>query len=121
MVCNQGPTSVANRLRLTDGGLDQTRSAFYFMPLDVRVFSTTFRLVISPADKNAEGMTFCIQGLGPTAVGKGASGLGCEGLDRSVAIALRPASNTTAVRQRRRRRSTWARATSSCGADVRTM
>jgi serine/threonine protein kinase len=70
----------------TTAELNQERSVFYFIPLDVTVFTTTFRMRLSGGDRTSEGITFCLQGVAPTQVGKGGGGLGYEGIEHSVAI-----------------------------------
>jgi len=62
------------RLQLTSGGSYQAGSAFYDTPVNIQSFTTTFLMQLSnPA---ADGMTFTIQGVGPTALGPAGGGLG---------------------------------------------
>ncbi len=64
-------------LELTDGGNNEASSAFSTSPLAVDRFSTEFTMQILPGtDPLADGMTFCIQGVGPGALGPSGGGLG---------------------------------------------
>jgi serine/threonine protein kinase len=85
MVLNGGAVLAGRVLRLTDGGVNQARSAFYHLPMDVRAFTTRFRFQIRPGN-TAEGFTFCIQGINPRRVGAAGGGLGYEGIGLSVAL-----------------------------------
>ena len=62
------------RLRLTDGGAGQARTAFFTTPVDVRGFVNDFSFLLTNA--NADGFTFTVQGNAPTAVGGNGGGLG---------------------------------------------
>ena len=70
---NGNASLVGTRLRLTDGGQDETSSAFYATPVDVsESFTTSFEFQISPAGGTGTGgaFTFDIQNeLGPASVG----------------------------------------------------
>jgi uncharacterized membrane protein (UPF0136 family) len=62
------------RLQLTSGGLNQAGSAFFNTPQNIQSFTTDFSIQLSnPA---GDGMTFTIQGVGPTALGPSGGGLG---------------------------------------------
>ena len=63
-----------SRLQLTNGGLFQAGSAFYNTPVNIQSFTTTFTIQLSNAV--ADGMTFTIQNVGPTALGPAGGGLG---------------------------------------------
>ena len=61
-------------LQLTDGGANESGSAFTTAPVSVAQFTTQFDFqLINP---NADGMTFAIQGVSPTALGSKGGGLG---------------------------------------------
>ncbi len=78
-----GSTQISgNALRLTDGGGNEAASAFFTTPVNVQSFHTSFTFQSTGAA--ADGMTFCIQGVGPTALGTGGGGLG-YGLDPNAA------------------------------------
>jgi hypothetical protein len=62
------------RLRLTDTGTNEAGSAFISTPINVQTFTTDFGFQMSSA--SADGMTFTIQGVGPTALGPTGGGLG---------------------------------------------
>lgn len=80
------------RLRLTDGGKDEAGSAFLNSPVGVQTFTTDFSFQLSSA--SAEGFTFTVQGIGPTALGPPLGGLGygaekpgqTPGIGNSVAV-----------------------------------
>ena len=71
-------------LQLTNGGLNEAASAFYTSPVDITSFNTDFKfLLTNPA---ADGFTFTIQNVGPTALGGAGSYLGYRDIGQSVAI-----------------------------------
>jgi hypothetical protein len=72
------------RLQLTDGGTSEAGSAFYATPVNVQAFTTDFTFQLS--NPVANGITFAIQNVGPTALGASGSGLGYSGIGTSVAI-----------------------------------
>ncbi len=72
------------RLRLTDGGAREAGSAFVATPLEVQAFTTHFTFQLT--DPRADGFTFTLQGVDPTALGKWGAGLGYKGIGRSVAV-----------------------------------
>ncbi len=81
---NGGAALNGTRLRLTDGGLGEARSAFVVPLLNVQTFTSAFSFqLINPA---ADGFTFTLQGLDPTALGESGGGLGYRTISRSVAI-----------------------------------
>ena len=73
-----------SRLELTDGLLNQAGSAFWNQPVGVSAFSTQFLFQLS--DAVADGFTFTIQNVGPTALGSPAAALGYTPINKSVAI-----------------------------------
>ena len=77
--------SSLNHLLLTDGHhLNAAGSAFYFAPLNIQSFTTAFTFQLThPA---AEGITFTIQNVGPTALGATGGSLGYATIGSSVAI-----------------------------------
>src|SRR5262249_52813509 len=80
-----------NLLELTNGP-GQTGSAFSSAGVDITRFTTQFDFRLTNA--NADGFTFTLQDMGPTALGPGGGGLGygpaqaggAGGIGRSVAI-----------------------------------
>jgi hypothetical protein len=76
-----------SRLQLTNGGLNQAGSVFWNTPVGVQAFTTTFEFQVS-GDAQANGFTFCIQNApqGVNALGGISSGLGYEGILKSVAV-----------------------------------
>ncbi len=88
-----GSTAInGSRLTLTNGGGTQAGSAFVTNPINIQNFVTDFRLQLT--NPNADGMTFTIQGTGPTALGPSGGGLGygpdtpsgTPGIGKSVAV-----------------------------------
>jgi hypothetical protein len=80
-------SAVANndtRLQLTNGGLNQAGSFFWNAPIAIQAFTTSFEFQLSSAQAN--GFTFCIQNVAPTALGGNSAGLGYQGISKSVAI-----------------------------------
>ncbi len=81
------------RLQLTTGQQSQAGSAFYNTPVNIQNFTTDFAFQLSSAQ--ADGFTFTIQNVGPTALGGIGGGLGYgpnpatgtpAGIAKSVAI-----------------------------------
>ena len=77
-------TFQSNDLDLTDGGGNEARSVFYGAAVPVGSFTTDFSFQV--ADAQADGLTFCIQGDGPTALGGSGGMLGYGGMPKSVAV-----------------------------------
>jgi hypothetical protein len=84
MTLNGGAAFSGTRLRVTDGGVNETRSAFFTVPVDIQQFSTNFDFQL--ANPNGEGITFAIQGSGPASVGGGGASLGYGSMGNSVAV-----------------------------------
>ncbi len=89
---NGSATLNGTRLRLTDGGIGETASAWYATPVNILGFTQEFSLQLT--NPRADGMTFTIQNTSPTATGPGGSGLGYgayspggrAGINNSIAI-----------------------------------
>jgi hypothetical protein len=64
------------KLELTNGATNQAGSAFSTSPVDVTKFTSQFPFQITAGTSTADGITFTIQGVGPTALGPGGGGLG---------------------------------------------
>ena len=80
-------SAVANddtRLQLTNGGLNQAGSTFWSTPINIQAFTTSFLFQLSNAQGN--GFTFTVQNVGATALGADSTGLGYQGILKSVAI-----------------------------------
>jgi fibronectin type 3 domain-containing protein len=83
-----------SKLELTNSGLHQAGSFFATSPVSVTKFTTTFTFQLSAGSNIADGFTFTIQGIGPTALGPQGGGLGYgpdtagnpPGIGKSVAI-----------------------------------
>jgi hypothetical protein len=72
------------RLQLTDGGLSEAGSVFWNSPINIQAFTTTFQFQLSNAQAN--GFTFTIQNVAPTALGGNSAGLGYQNILKSVAV-----------------------------------
>ena len=81
---NNGAVFAGSRLRLTDGGMNEASSAFFKTPVGVQQFTTSFDFLLTSA--TADGFTFTIQGVDPTALGSGGGHLGYATIPKSVAI-----------------------------------
>ncbi|MGA3223159.1 MAG: chitobiase/beta-hexosaminidase C-terminal domain-containing protein [Acidobacteriaceae bacterium] len=94
MTLNGSATNVDDsRLQLTTGLTYQAGSAFYNTPTNIQAFTTDFAFQLSNAQ--ADGFTFTLQNVGPTAIGGEGGGLGYgpdpgtgtpAGIAKSVAI-----------------------------------
>ena len=75
LTLNGSATNVDDsRLQLTTGVANQTASVFYNTPTNIQAFTTDFDFQLSNA--LADGFTFTIQNVSPTAIGGGGGGLG---------------------------------------------
>ena len=84
LALNGGAALSGARLRLTDRGILETRSAFFPTRVNIQQFTTNFQFQLTNA--HSEGFTFTIQGVGPTAIGSAAKRLGYQPIANSVAI-----------------------------------
>ncbi len=73
---NGSARSAAGHLRLTGQHDLQAGSVFCTNPVNVRSFDTVFRFQTTAGANTADGLTFCIQGEGPRALGGSGGGLG---------------------------------------------
>jgi fibronectin type 3 domain-containing protein len=91
-----------SNLVLTNGGKGEAGSAFFNSLVDVSKFTTQFNFQLSAGTSIADGMTFTIQGTGPTALGANGGGLGYginpngtgSSIGKSVAIKFDVYSNS---------------------------
>ena len=74
LTLNAGAVIAGSRLRLTDGGGTEARSAFFTAPVNVAQFTSDFSFQLT--NPSGDGFTFTIQGVGATAVGPSGGGLG---------------------------------------------
>lgn len=74
LTLNAGAVIAGSRLRLTDGGANEARSAFFTTPVNVAQFTSDFSFQLT--NPSGDGFTFTIQGVGATAVGPSGGGLG---------------------------------------------
>jgi hypothetical protein len=84
LALNGGANFDGVHLRLTDGNLNEARSAYYTAPVDIQQFTTDF--VFKITDVNSDGFTFVIQNNGLTAVGGNGYNLGYGTMPNSVAV-----------------------------------
>jgi murein DD-endopeptidase MepM/ murein hydrolase activator NlpD len=77
LTLNGGAAINGTRLRVTDGGKDEARSAFFNTPVSVANFSNTF--TFQDMSASADGLCFVIEASGPTAVGGDGGNLGYAG------------------------------------------
>jgi hypothetical protein len=84
MTLNGGAAFSGSNLVLTDGNINEARSAFFNIPVNVQQFSTTFNVQLTNA--SADGFTLTLQGGGPKTLGGSGSGLGSRGIPKSVAV-----------------------------------
>jgi outer membrane protein assembly factor BamB len=73
---NGSARSAGGPLRLTGKHDLQAGSVFCTKPVNVKTFSTSFRFRTTAGNATADGLTFCIQGEGPHALGGPGGGLG---------------------------------------------
>ena len=90
---NGSTANTNSQLLLTNGGLDQAGSVFWSQPVNVQSFTTQFKFQLSNAV--ADGFTFTIQNVGPTALGSEGEALGYYPIKKSVAIKFGLYSNIT--------------------------
>jgi hypothetical protein len=94
LTLNGGATINGTRLRLTDGGGNEARSAFFGAQINVQSFTNDFTFQLT--NPNADGITFTIQGNAANVVGPLGGGLGygpdtptgAPGIPKSVAVKL---------------------------------
>jgi hypothetical protein len=73
------------RLQLTDTTATQeVASAFWTTPVSISSFTNDFTFQLT--NPSADGFTFTLQGVGPTAIGAAGGGLGYSSLTNSVAV-----------------------------------
>jgi hypothetical protein len=84
MLLNGSAKLVNKRLRLTDGNETEAGSGYYFRPIRITNFSTSFEFQLTQAA--ADGFTFVMQNQGPTAVGMTGGLLGYGGITPSAAV-----------------------------------
>lgn len=72
-----------NQLQLTNN-ISQAGSVFWNAPINIQAFTTNFEFQINNAQAN--GFTFTIQNVGPTALGGDSAGLAYQDIQKSVAV-----------------------------------
>jgi sugar lactone lactonase YvrE len=79
LALNGGATVLGTALQLTDGGANESRSAFFTTPIGLASFQTAFDFQLTGKDTPApdgEGFTFVVQAEGLDALGSAGGGLG---------------------------------------------
>jgi len=86
LALNGSAQLIGNILQLTNGGAGEQSSAWFSTPLPVSGFTADFDFQLPTAD--ADGFTFAIQNSskGKWAVGGNGSGLGYQGINKSIAV-----------------------------------
>lgn len=74
----------AGALQLTDGGLNEARTAWFESPVPVQNFTTDFNFQLTNAA--ADGFTFTLQNMGVGALGGQGDSLGYQWITNSVAV-----------------------------------
>jgi hypothetical protein len=92
---NGGSSLNGTRLRVTDGGASENRSAFWTTPVNVQTFTTDFTFQQAPGtNPTGDGFAFVLQNSSIAALGIGGGGLGygpdtpgaVGGIPNSIAI-----------------------------------
>lgn len=95
LTLNGSASLAASELLLTDGGGSEAGSVFFTNPVNITNFATHFTFQLTPgSNPMADGFTFTVQGVDPTALGGLGGGLGYgadtpggpTGIGHSVAI-----------------------------------
>jgi hypothetical protein len=81
---NGGAVISGTSLVMSDGGGYEDRSVWTSTQVNVQKFTTDFNFQLTAA--TADGFTFAMQNVGPTALGGAGSGLGYAGIGTSVAV-----------------------------------
>jgi hypothetical protein len=81
---NGATVASGGALELTTNATAQAGSAFWKTPVNVHTFTTSFHFQI--LNPQANGMTFTIQNVAPTALGGDSAGLGYQNIGKSVAV-----------------------------------
>ena len=86
LTLNGGAVLSGTRLRLTDGGGFEDRSAFFSTPVNIQQFTTSFNFQLT--NPNADGFMFVVQNAGLTTLYGQAGGgdLGFAGMPTSVGV-----------------------------------
>lgn len=85
LTLNGGAELVGPDLHMIASGVaNEAHSAFFSTPVDVTQFTTDF--TFSSVNTIADGFTFTLQNVAPTAVGQSGGGLGYAGISNSAAV-----------------------------------
>ncbi len=84
MILNGSTDLDDTRLQLTNGADNEAGSAWYYQPVNIQSFTTSFSFQLSNPAGN--GITFAIQGNNTGALGNPGSGLGYQTIPNSLAI-----------------------------------
>jgi hypothetical protein len=84
MILNGSPDLDDSRLQMTNGATNEAGSAWYYQPVNIQAFTTTFSFQLSNPAGN--GITFAIQGNNTSSLGAAGSGLGYQGIANSIAV-----------------------------------
>jgi hypothetical protein len=89
---NSTAAIVNNRVRLTNGGGNETGTVWSLTTQNIQKFSTQFTFQLT--NPNADGITFAIQNNSPTIVGVAGGGLAYAGIKKSIAVKFDLYSNS---------------------------
>jgi len=74
-----------NGILMTNGQGNEVGSIFFMRQVNTEKFTARFRFQFAK-DTQGDGLTFCLQSAGPSAVGAWGGEMGYKGIDRSVAV-----------------------------------
>lgn len=77
--------SYGSGILMTDGHGNEASSIFFSRPVQTASFTTHFRFQFA-SNTAGDGLTFCLQGNGPAAIGAWGGEMGYKGIDRSIAV-----------------------------------
>jgi hypothetical protein len=95
LMLNAGASVAGTRLRLTDGGGGEARTAWTKTKVGIQNFSTSFILQDQNVQGSADGVTFSVQNNDPNQVGGAGGCMGYCGIGKSVAVMFDLYSNAT--------------------------
>jgi hypothetical protein len=84
MILNGSTDLDDSRLQITNGSLNEAGSTWYYQPVNIQAFTTSFSFQLSNPSGN--GITFAIQGNNTASLGNNGSGLGYQGIGNSIAV-----------------------------------
>jgi len=92
--------TTGNFAQLTDGGINEAGAVWSKLRQTIARFDTQCNFqIVGNGNGLADGFTFCIQNVAPTSVGADGSGLGYQGIKKSIAVMVHfhPSISTTGL------------------------